>query len=376
MENLIIKYLTDSISTEELSLLKDWLKSSENQDTFKSIVQANQKLDFIYRKSIDPSIAYSILEKTIPKERAVYKMSYKAIFKYAAIALILLTVYFGAQTVLKSDLIKDDLITLEIHDGIKYNLEENGATEIKSKQGVVIAYFENNKLIYSNSNNYKPEHHQLTVPNGKIFSVVLSDGTAVSINSGSTIKYFSTVFDSKARYVYLNGEAYFDVTKNKELPFIVRTNNMNVKVLGTKFNVSSYRDNINPSVFLEEGSVGLTKANEVFNSEKSLIIKPNQRVVLENERFSIYEEVSSEKYIAWRKRQLLFKNDRFEDIVKRLERFYNLSIEFDSNSLKDNRYTGKFSTESISEVLDVFKELSYFKYIIKGNTVTITGLKK
>lgn len=375
MESLIIKYLTDSISTEELSLLKDWLKSSENQDTFKSIVQANQKLDFIYRKNIDTSIAYSILEKSIPKEKPVHKISYKTFFKYAAVALILLTVYFGTQTMLKSNLIKDDLITLETHDGIKYNLEENRPAEIKSKQGIVIASFENNKLTYSNSNNYNPEQHQLTVPNGKILSVVLTDGTVVSINSGSTIKYFSTVFDSRTRYVHLNGEAYFDVTKNKEIPFIVRTNDINVRVLGTKFNVSSYKDNINPSVFLEEGSVGITKANEVFDSEKSLIIKPNQRVVLENEKFTIYEEMSSEKYTAWIKRQLFFKNDRFEEIVKKLERFYDVSIQIDSNSLKDNRYTGKFSSESISEVLDIFKELSYFDYKIDDNNLIITGTK-
>ncbi len=379
MENLIVKYLTDSISSEELALLKDWLKSPENQNTFKSMVQANHELDYVYRKNIKATFADNILEKiTADNEKVIpLKKSYKRLFKYAAMLIIFFSVYIGTRTILKSNAVDSkDLITLEINNEIKYILEDNNITEIKNKEGDIIAHLENNKLTYNENSPHDSEEifHELNIPNGKIFSVVLPDKSTVFVNSGSTLKYTSTFNNGTTRDIYLDGEAYFEVTTNKELPFIVKTNDMNVRVLGTKFNVTSYRNETNSSVALEEGSVSVMKSNEIYDPEKSLIIKPNQRAVLEKEKFTIHQ-ISNERYYAWKKRQLLFKNDRFEDIVKKLERYYNLSININSSNLNNNRYTGTFSTESITNVLDMFKEIASFDYKLEGKKITITEVK-
>ena len=105
-------------------------------------------------------------------------------------------------------------------------------------------------------------HHLISVPNTVVYNVILTDGTNVTINSGSSLKYQSNFLNNKNRKVYLKGEAFFDVTKNKNAPFIVTTKKLNIKVLGTKFNVSSYNNDKNTSVVLEEGSVSITLSEE------------------------------------------------------------------------------------------------------------------
>lgn len=376
MENLIIKYLTDSLSSEELTLLKDWLKTTENKEKFKSIVQSNQELNLSYDNSKNVSLAYKNIEKTIvPEKYFQLRRIHKIILKYAAVAIIILSIYFGLNTGSKPINTKK-LITLTLGDGTKHVLNKESSLEIRNKDDIVFAHLENDKLVYTkfNTSKHKPTYNELTVPNGKIFSIILSDGTTIAINSGSSIKYFDSFDRSKDRNVYLNGEAYFDVAKNKESPFTVHTNDINIRVLGTKFNVSSYVSDKNTSVVLEEGSVSINKATEIYNPKNSIVIKPKQQILFQKEEFVI-KEVSVDEYVAWKSKKLLFKNDKFEDIVKKLERYYDISIKINSSQLNNNRYTGTFTSETISEVLDVFKELSKFNYKIKGDNVIITSIK-
>lgn len=376
MENLIIKYLTDSLSSEELTQLKDWLKNKENKEKFKSIVKSNQELNISYDNRVNVSLAYKNIEKAIvPKKDFQSRRIHKVILKYAAVAILILSMYFGLNTDSKPINTKN-LITLTLADGTKHVLNKESSLEIRNKDDVIFAYLEDEKLVYTkfNTSKHKPTYNELTVPNGKIFSIVLSDGTTIAVNSGSTIKYFDSFDGSKNRNVYLNGEAYFDVAKNKESPFIVHTNYMYIRVLGTKFNVSSYLSDKNTSVVLEEGSVSVNKATEIYNPKKSIVIKPKQQIFIQKEKFVI-KKVTVDKYVAWKSRKLLFKNDKLEDIIKKLERYYNITIKINSSQLNNNRYTGTFTSETISEVLEVFKELSKFNYKIKGDNVIITSIQ-
>ena len=377
LENIIIKYLTDSISDEELIQLKNWVKDSENKEKFKSFVKSNQELNLSYKNHINVLSAYENIEKVIiPKKVFQLRKVHRVILKYAAVAIITISTFFGLYTSSDSNAINhQNQISLKLADGTIHYLDKNNNTEIKNKDNIVIAHLENDKLVYAkfNDTKHKPTNHELKVPNGKIFKLVLSDGTSVTVNSGSLLKYDDSFYGSEKRNVFLDGEAYFDVVKNKKSPFIVQTNDMNIRVLGTKFNVSSYLNDNNTSVVLEEGSVSVHKASEIYDPEKSVVIKPNQQIVIQKEEL-IIKEVSIDKYVSWKSRKLLFKNDKFEDIVKKLERYYNISININSSQLNNNRYTGTFTTETISEVLDIFKELSEFKYIVKGDNVSITSI--
>ncbi|MBL4642902.1 MAG: FecR family protein, partial [Flavobacteriaceae bacterium] len=242
---------------------------------------------------------------------------------------------------------------------------------IKYKKGQLIASIKEGQLVYT-SIGHSSSYHLISVPNATVYKITLTDGTVVTLNSGSTLKYVSDFSNKSSRSVFLNGEAFFDVAKNKNVPFIVNTKDMHIKVLGTKFNVSSYNNDKNSSVVLEEGSVSINKKSDI--NSKSIILKPREQFVLEKDKFNI-KPALVEKHIAWKKRKLHFSNDRFEDIIKEMERYYNLKINLNSSRLNNNRFTGTFTSETIEEVLNVFKELSEFKYTKKENTITIYRIK-
>ena len=372
MENLIIKSLTNTISDDELITLQDWLKHPKNKEHYKSIVKTNQSIDCTFNK-IDTDLAYANIEKaTVSKKVISLKQSYRKVFQYAAIVLVLISVSIGINSSLNTET-STNLITLELEDGTLKNIDKNLATKIYNSNGEIIAKLENSRLIYTKKTgqNDKQLYNKITVPNGETLMVILSDGTEVAINSGSNMKYPTSFLGEQKRSVFLEGEAFFEVSKNKNMPFVVHTKDMDIRVLGTKFNVSSYKNDNSSSVTLKEGSVGVNKPKEAFDRKKSIIIKPGQQVFYKNKEFTV-KEVSVPKHIAWKKRELQFKNDRFEDIIKKLERYYDIKIENQSAKLNNTKYTGTFTTETISEVLNVFKELSDFSYQINSSIIIIT----
>ncbi len=375
MEHLIIKYLTNSISEEEQLSLKVWLKSKKNQEVFKSIVKTNQKIDAVYKRNdIDLVSAHNNIQNVLSGSRIIPLKTFKSIFRYAAVILMAFGLFFGFHSILNVDTVAPKkMISIQLDDGTSYEIKKNSALELKDNQGRIIAYVKNDTLLYlKNSIPRKSNYHTLNVPNGELFNVILDDGTIVTINSGSSLKYFNTSSNlDTTRNIYLSGEAYFNVAKNEKQPFIVHTKDLDIRVLGTKFNVSSYQNDDNSSVLLEEGSVSVNKVLVGHEPKKIIIIKPNQQLVFTKEKQSI-QKVSIDKHIAWKKRQLFFKNDRFEDILKEMERYYDITIKINSSSLKKRRYTGTFTTETIDEALEVFKELSHFNYNISNNSIIIT----
>jgi ferric-dicitrate binding protein FerR (iron transport regulator) len=142
--------------------------------------------------------------------------------------------------------------------------------------------------------------------------------------------------------------------------------------LGTRFNVSSYNNDKNSTVVLEEGSVNINKNYTKDNT--SITLKPKEQFILEKGKFKV-KQVVVEKHIAWKKRKLHFSNDKFEDIIKELERHYNLKINLNSSNLNNNRFTGTFTSETIEEVLNVFKEFSEFNYTKEVNIISISNVK-
>ena len=380
MKEIIIKYLTDTITIEELTALHKWLKKPEHQKQFKELVKVNQRLDMGYQK-IDSEKAFNRILSEITQKRSKVKHLYKRAFKYAAIAILLIATGIGVYTIVQPDTgVPSESftntapeITLELEDGTVKVLDENSRSSISNAEGEVVVDQEYDKLLYKDEEESATaalEFNKLTVPYGKRFKLELSDGTIVFLNAGTTIRYPRFFSDPESRQVYLNGEAYFKVTRNEEQPFIVNTEEMNVQVLGTRFNVSSYGNENNTSVVLEEGSVGVYEPFETFNKEENIIITPGQQAVIQNEIFTV-QEVNVEKHIAWTEGRLYFVNDRFEVIIRELERHYNIRIENNYPELNNARYTGTFLTETIIEVLNTFKENTQFEYKIEGDVVII-----
>ncbi|TQO37506.1 FecR family protein [Arenibacter algicola] len=384
MKTLVYKYLSNTISQEELHSLKVWLKKPENKDCFKEIIEANQELDLAFRQ-IDSEKAYRrILEETSKKESIIRKI-YIPVLKYAAVLILLLAttflIYTNVDLVQKAETNADtnmsksqqSQITLELGDGSVEILNENINQTISNKKGsTIVVKQEKGKLKYESvgANNKELIYNRLTVPFGKRFEIELSDGTVVQLNSGTILKYPVTFTNPNSRDVFLEGEAFFTVQENPDHPFIVHTKKMNVRVLGTKFNVSSYENEDTTSAVLVEGSVKVFKPNEKDNLEVGTIISPKQQAALQNGEFSV-EEVDVQKYIAWTQGILYFDNDRFADIVKELERHYDVKIHNNYQELDSVRYTGTFQYKTISEVLEVFKRNTKFEYELNTEAITI-----
>jgi len=376
---LIHKYLTDTISDNELELLHDWLKLPENQELFKSMVSTNRTLDHIYRPINTENAYQKVLEASNEQKSSAAKI-YVTLFKYAAILVLILSTSFGFYRLMKSDasiLMEPKLeeipqIVLKFDDGTSQTLDEKTTASITIPGGDVSVKLEHGKLLYGRSNKpaTKLAHNQISVPYGKRFTVELDDGTVVSLNAGSKLDYPQSFTGMDTREVYLFGEAYFNVEEDKSRPFIVRTDKMNVRVFGTKFNISNYSNDSIASAVLTEGSIGVYRPSEIFAEKDLIVMEPGQEVLVQKDSF-IVRKVNIEKHVAWSSDKLHFENDRLADIIKELERHYNVSIDNKSSELDDTRYTGTFSKESIIEVLNIFQSTTHFEYKMENNRITI-----
>ena len=302
--------------------------------------------------------------------------------KYAAIFIgaVLLTLLFNNKEEALGTIGAIDQITLQLDGGNFKNIDENISQKILDDNGKTIGEQINNKLLYNyptdGKKSKKTTLNILKVPYGKRFEVVLSDGTQVYLNSGSTLRYPVQFVQGKARVVELIGEAYFKVVKNKEDSFIVNTSTVNTSVFGTEFNVSAYEDDIYTEVVLVNGSIGVYKKGSYFNKKSGTYLSPNQKATYSKTYSNIQvSKVKTQKYIAWVDGVLIFDNESFKTIAKKLERFYNITITNNYTNLDSEKFTAQFDIETIKDVLNTFNNNTPFKFTIKNNKIIINPIK-
>ncbi|MRI02228.1 DUF4974 domain-containing protein [Kriegella sp. EG-1] len=305
--------------------------------------------------------------------------SFNFFLKVAAIFIGVMVISIAGYRFMRTDSSKDipsivdGEIILKLEDGTVQIINDNVTEIIKNSDGEKVVSQKENTLIYEGEitkGRSKISYNELEVPYGKKFKLKLSDGTQVVLNSGSKLRYPVVFLAGKSRDVYLEGEAYFSVEKFNNQTFNVITNQMNTRVYGTKFNVSSYENENNTSTVLLEGSVGVYKTKDADDSE-IVKIEPGYRANLENDAITI-DKVNVAKYIAWTNHELLFIDDEFEVIIKELERHFNLNIINNIERINKKRYTGTFTTETINQILDVFQEHTEFDYSVNGNSILIS----
>jgi ferric-dicitrate binding protein FerR (iron transport regulator) len=195
---------------------------------------------------------------------------------------------------------------------------------------------------------------------------VLPDGTKVFLNSNTTLKY-PIGFNGTFREVDLKGEAYFEVAKDLKHPFIVNTGNVNIEVTGTEFKASNYENEALTEIVLVEGSVKLFQGS--YSGEKKMfktLVPGEKAIYIEEERKLCFERVDTEKYIAWKDGRLLFRDDSMDEVVRRLNRWYNVDIQLTGHDLGDYVYTATFEEESLIQVLDLLKMSAPIDYEIKN----------
>lgn len=207
-------------------------------------------------------------------------------------------------------------------------------------------------------NNEEVKMYTVSVPAGQRTHLTLPDGTTVWLNARTTFSY-PTSFNSNERTVFLQGEAYFEVSKNLHKPFIVQTQQYNIEVLGTKFDVEAYPDSKNFETTLMQGSV---KVSSPQNPEQSLTLKPNEKVFLKDGVLTS-TQVSDFSSYRWKEGLICFKNIPFEYVMEEFEKYYGMKIVVKNKSVHSYSYTGKFrQTDGIDYALNVLQRDIYFKY--------------
>ncbi len=203
---------------------------------------------------------------------------------------------------------------------------------------------------------FAAQYHTLQVPAGQRMKLILADNTNVWLNANTVFRYPST-FSKKDRTVYLEGEAYFEVSKNKKKPFIVKTEQGEVRVTGTTFNLEAYSEYKNFVTSLFEGSVDIYQ-----NNAKLATLKPNQKGMLQNDRYFISTIDNTDEYL-WRNGLIAFNNMKLEDILLELEKYFDIQIEINTKKLPQHRYTGKFrQADGVDYALRVLQKSIHFSY--------------
>ena len=208
----------------------------------------------------------------------------------------------------------------------------------------------------------------IEAPYGSKTKLYLPDGTLVWLNAGSKMSYAQD-FGINERALNLTGEAYFEVTKNKHIPFKVHTDELDVKVLGTKFNFRNYQDDLEAKVCLLEGKVALS------TQQKETILHPDQQALLDKKTGKLLISSTKAAYSAeWTNDRLYFDEALLPDIVKELERSYNIKITIADAALNSVRFYGNFRRreQSIREIMDVLSSTDKMTYIIEGKNIVIT----
>lgn len=316
MEEKIIQYINGNITSgDEVREILDWIEASEaNQGKYNEIKNIWVLSGLQKVQSVNQQKFFS--EKTIQLNLVKTAVKYAAVFILAFIA------------------------------------------------GAISLYFWEQKPY----NQLAEVYNEIQVPNGEKSNITLYDGTKVWLNSGTIFKY-PAVFNGNKRNVFVDGEAYFEVAKDKANPFIVSSGSMEVKVTGTKFNVYSYPGEDMISATLEEGSVSIA----MKGSEKSYKLNPGEQFkFVKSTNTAHLLKVDTRLYTSWRDNILKFENAPLSEILKKMERWYDVKFVIDENLDTSERYTTSIKTESLREMLRVLSLTTEMKYEINENIVKIS----
>lgn len=258
---------------------------------------------------------------------------------------------------------------LALADGSKIDLNNSAKGQVAAQSGVRILKTDSGQIIYQAAENKHSENASLSntvsVPAGGQWQVALPDGTKVWLNSASSLTYPVTFQNQKTRIVRLTGEAYFEVAKDKSHPFIVKTDQQTVEVLGTHFNINAYEDEPSVKTTLAEGSVKISG-----NNGQTKMLVPGQQALLKEGLLTVVN-VNVEQALAWKNGNFRFNDEDIGSIMRQLSRWYNIEVQYDRDVSKEG-LNGKVSrSKNISQVLNALEATKTVHFKVEGRRVTV-----
>lgn len=372
------KYINRTLTKKERKRLKKLvLKNKDNLIFFKKKLIDRSRSQLFH--DFDSDTAFEAFEPMLDyKSKKIFTkkwIPYAASFIGVLATLVMILQNGPTEDVVatnsKDQINSENNIVLTLDDGTKKILNSSQSTTIAEKDGKPIVRTTNSGLDYSPAKNINSYGlHKIYIPNGQKFKLTLSDGTMVWLNSGSTLT-FPSRFDKTTsnRMVHLKGEAYFDVAEDKSFPFIVNVDDLNIKVLGTEFNVSAYENQQAVATTLVEGSVNLSDANQLNNS---ITLKPNQQGKFDKYNKNLdSKRVDVSLFTAWMQNKIVFKDMPMSQILVQIERTYNVDITNKNKKIAGEHFTGQFDVEDIETIFKVLSTAINFEYEITTNQIII-----
>ncbi len=378
MRNLFLKYLNNTISSEELNLLCHYCRIDENDAELhvllKEYFEMETSLDNLAVHSNFEQLkenSWRNIEKRIKDEpdskRTVGSFRFK--FSIAASLLILGSFSFYMFSRLKADKTKaielqdiqpgKEQAKLIVSDGTVYTLNGRSEEVISDRNG--IRYKDGDTLAQIASN----ELMTLLTPRGGNYKLTLQDGTRVWLNAQSSLRY-PTFFSGKERVVELKGEAYFEVAHNSKQPFIVNTAAQKVKVLGTSFNINAYVNENSTITTLVTGRVQINDKSD----RKLQVLVPRQQANNNGTTVTV-ENVDTDLYTAWKDGTFRFRSTPLPDALRQIERWYDLEIDYRDipESIKIHASIARDS--NLSTVIHALEKITGLKFNVKGRSVSM-----
>ncbi|TKC07155.1 FecR family protein [Pedobacter frigoris] len=260
--------------------------------------------------------------------------------------------------------------TLTLADGKVITLNEAADGELVNESGIVIRKTGNGQVVYevtgNNGSQKRPVYNTISTPKGGTYQIVLPDGTRVWLNAASTLKFPSTFANLMNRKVELSGEAYFEAAKDKDHPFIVKSHDQEVKVLGTHFNISSYTDETQTKTTLLEGKI------EVVSGGKTALLKPGQQSTVQATRAINLANADVEAEMAWKNGLFIFDDEPLESIMRKISRWYDVEVVYQDID-KNRLFGGSVSRfDHVSKVLRQLELTGRVHFKIEEGKIIIT----
>lgn len=260
--------------------------------------------------------------------------------------------------------------TLTLANGKKIRLADADKGEIAKEAGIVVSKTADGQLVYqiksaSGTSENQNTINTLSTARGETYMVILPDGSKVWLNAASSLTYAANLLDKGIRKVKLEGEAYFEIFKDKSHPFVVATAGQQVEVLGTHFNINSYADESVTTTTLLEGSVKVSKG------QLSQTLKPDQQSLLTSGNL-IVKNVSAQDAIAWKEGVFLFEEEPLESIMKNISRWYDVDVVFEKDVDKKRLYSGGMSKYGhVAAVLEMLEATKNIHFKIEGRRLLV-----
>lgn len=365
---LIRKYNEGTLTQDEKTALDIWYLKFASESTNELSVEKENQMVAMLRSSLP-----------LQYQKPSVKLWPRIVAVAALLAIVVSATFWALKDSATHPQYANDVkpgktgATLTLANGKKIRIADMKVGQVAVESGVRISKTVDGVITYevvADQSSSAGQMNSLETSVGEQAQVKLPDGTLVYLNAASYLKYPSSFAKAPKRNVEFFGEGFFEVNKDSAHPFIVKTADQEVEVLGTQFNINSYAYHPDIKTTLIEGSINISNGEKI-----SKILKPGQQASLSSAGISV-EEVETEYVIAWRKGYFMFNNETLEEIMSKLSIWYKIKPIYNDSELKKKVFFGSMSRfENISKVLSVIERTGTARFEIRGNQVIISKNK-